>query len=376
MTTESRPRILCVDDEPEVLNGITLHLRRKYEIEMASSGPLGLEKLKAPATRAQVVISDMRMPGMNGAEFLTQVKEKYPECTRMLLTGQADVASAASAVNDGQIFRFLTKPCPPPVLLAAVDAAVQMHRLMSAERVLLEQTLHGCVKMLMDVLAMTSPASFGRANRIKKHVSKLADKVGIRDRWQLEVAAMLSQLGSIVLPAETLDRLYFGGQLSPEEEEMVAAMPATTDNLLANIPRLEGVRQLLSDMSLPLGKGPLTDLGRGSQMLRVAADYDALELAGEPASAALATLRGREGVYDAEVLQAFAFLAGKDAATPTIRTVAVAALAVGMVLAEDLKMTTGAILVARGFEVTESFLQRIANMRSGTLVLTAKVRLK
>jgi hypothetical protein len=111
-------------------------------------------------------------------------------------------------------------------------------------------------------------------------------------------------------------------------------------------------------------------------MLRVAADYDALELAGEPASAALATLRGREGVYDAEVLQAFAFLAGKDAATPTIRTVAVAALAVGMVLAEDLKMTTGAILVARGFEVTESFLQRIANMRSGTLVLTAKVRLK
>jgi hypothetical protein len=183
-------------------------------------------------------------------------------------------------------------------------------------------------------------------------------------------------LGSIVLPAETLDRFYFGGQLSSEEEEMVAGMAATTDNLLANIPRLEGVRQLLTDMSLPLGKGPLTDLGRGAQMLRVAADFDALELAGHAPSAAVATLRGREGVYDSEVLQAFTFLNGKDVASPTTRTVAVAALAVGMVLAEDLKMTTGAILVARGFEVTESFLQRIANLRTGTLVLTVKVRLR
>jgi response regulator RpfG family c-di-GMP phosphodiesterase len=381
--TEARPRVVCVDDEPEVLNGLTLHLRRRYTVEVAGSGPAGLEKLASFDSAPAVVISDMRMPAMNGAEFLAKVRERYPDSTRILLTGQADVPSAAAAINEGQVFRFLTKPCPPPVLLSAVEAGVQMHRLVMAERVLLEQTLHGCVQMLIDVLALTSPAAFGRANRIKKHVSELAKKLDIKDRWQVEVAAMLSQVGTIILPPETIDKLHSGSALTPEEEKMVARAPTTTEQLLAHIPRLEGVRHLLADAARsarPDFKAPAdiaaSPLALSAQVLRIAMDFDALEGAGQCTETALATMLGRPGRYNADALQTFSELRGEAGPRQAIHELSLGALKVGMVLAEDMRMTSGTMLVARGYEITSSFLQRVKNFRPGTLIEPVKVRLK
>jgi response regulator RpfG family c-di-GMP phosphodiesterase len=143
-----------------------------------------------------VIMSDMRMPGMDGATFLARARQVAPDAVRMLLTGQADVDAAAAAINEGQIFRFLTKPCPPPMLLAAFASAVEQHELITAERVLLEQTLHGSIKTLTDVLALVSPTSFGRATRIKQLVSDLAERLAIRERWQVEVAAMYRSLAA------------------------------------------------------------------------------------------------------------------------------------------------------------------------------------
>ncbi|HEY1101065.1 MAG TPA: response regulator, partial [Myxococcota bacterium] len=185
MAEKVRPKVLCVDDEPQVLEGLALHLRRGYTVVTATSGAAGLEALRQDPEIA-VVLSDMRMPGMDGATFLAAVKQQAPESVRLLLTGQTDIESAAAAINNGQIFRFLTKPCPPTSLLAAFEAAFEQHRLITAERVLLEQTLHGSIKTLTDVLSLTNPISFGRANRVKKTVTALAEVLGIADRWQLE----------------------------------------------------------------------------------------------------------------------------------------------------------------------------------------------
>src|SRR5581483_749570 len=140
----------CVDDEPAVLEGLMLHLRRRFAVCTAPSGAAGSEAVRGKGPFA-CVMSDMRMPGMSGAEFLKQVRYLAPDTVRVLLTGQADMSAAVSAVNEGQIFRFLTKPCPPPSLLGALEAAVGQHALITAERELLEQTLRGTVKMLGDV---------------------------------------------------------------------------------------------------------------------------------------------------------------------------------------------------------------------------------
>lgn len=370
---KSRIKILCVDDEPQVLEGLALHLRRNYEMFTAVSGPLALATLESEPSIA-VIVSDMRMPGMDGAAFLARSRQVAPDAVRILLTGEADINSAIHAVNEGQIFRFLTKPCPPATLLAAIEAAVHQHRLVTAERVLLEQTLHGSIKALTDLLAVVSPASFGRAMRIKKLVSAIVDRLGLADRWQVEVAAMLSQIGCVTLPPETAERVYYGHPLSAEEQRLVARVPQITQELLLNIPRLEDVREILRTYTRTyvLDPAELNDRNRaiavrGAEILKVAVDFDALDSAGGPsADLALETLRGRVGHYDREVLEA---LAAHRGAKPhsDVRELPTNQLRPGMILAEDVKLRSGALLCARGYEISERFLDRTRNFSSDIL---------
>jgi response regulator RpfG family c-di-GMP phosphodiesterase len=382
MDTSLRPRVICVDDEPHVASGLALHLRRRYEVEIATSGQAGLELL-ARKPEAAVVISDMRMPNMNGAEFLARASLAYPSTTRVLLTGYAELESAVRAINEGHVFRFLVKPCPPPELVRTIDAAAEQHRLLLAEQVLLEQTLHGSVKMLTEVLAITNPVAFGRAVRIKSHVSRLAEKLNEKERWQVELAAMLSQLGTITLPNETNERLYYGATLSEAEPQMVERAPDVTDQLLRHIPRLGTVREILGAQSQPRRAHAAAELSgeervvrRGAQLLKVASDFDALEAQGLSAQHALEALKGRASEYDPEVLAAMLDMGGGRAGGETIRDISLAALKPGMVFAADVKLTTGTLFVARGYEVTESFLERLKNFRAGSVKEPVKVVLR
>ena len=277
----ARPRVLFVDDEPAVLDALAVNLRRSFEVVTATSGAAGLEYLRAQSDFA-VVVSDMRMPKMDGATFLALALDASPDTTRILLTGQADLEAAIKVVNHGQVFRFLTKPCPRDTLRTAIDSAVLQHLLITGERVLLEQTLRGSIKMLVDVLAIASPAAFGRAHQIKTRVVQLAALLGVLDSWQLEVAALASQLGYIVLPHELCDKLERRAKLTAEEQRMVVRAPDVTEQLLANIPRLEAVRAMLALHSRPpprnLAADPTTQLIElGAHLLRVAIDLEALE---------------------------------------------------------------------------------------------------
>ncbi len=364
-----RPKIVCVDDEPNVLAGLSLHLRRHYQVLTAGSGAEGLDTLRQHADTA-VVISDMRMPGMDGAAFLGRCRGLLPDVSRMLLTGHADSASAIQAVNEGQIFRFLVKPCPPASLAAAVDAAVQQHRLLTSERVLLEETLHGSIKALVEVLGLANPIAFGRANRIKQLVSELALETDGAIRWQVEVAAMLSQLGCMSLPPDTLERLYYGRPLSEAEQEMVSRVPAITERLLSSIPRLDGIRGMLASYHKPVthiaGRAadePRSDVRRGADLLAVATDFEALTAQGQPTCHAVDVMRGRAGRYHPGVLDALGVLYGNSDSGDSVQEVSLGGLRVGTIFAEDVTLTSGALLAARGFEVTENFVERARNFK-------------
>ncbi|MDB4942204.1 MAG: hypothetical protein JWP97_1738 [Labilithrix sp.] len=117
-----KPRILLVDDERQVLDGLALHLRRNYEVVSRTSGAAALEVLAT--TTFLAVISDLRMPKMDGIQLLTEVRSRAPDTTRILLTGFADVTNAIAAVNQAGVHRFLTKPCPPAVLASALEEAI------------------------------------------------------------------------------------------------------------------------------------------------------------------------------------------------------------------------------------------------------------
>src|SRR5271154_6113686 len=244
MANSDRPRILCVDDDPNVLEGLARTLRSHYIVETANEGTVAIEMLKTAEPFA-VIMSDQRMPQMTGTQFLAHARAVAPFSVRVLLTGQADMESAIDAVNEGNIFRFLTKPCSSDLLLAALDSCCQQYLLVTSEKVLLEQTLHGSIKALVDILSLANPLAFGRATRVRKIVEGLMNHFQIRERRPVEVAAMLSQIGCVTLPPETLDKLYKGVALNRGEQTLIERMPAVVEKCLSNIPRLEAVREIL-----------------------------------------------------------------------------------------------------------------------------------
>ena len=276
-TRQGKPRVLCVDDEPRLLDGLKLVLRREYEVLTAKGGTEGIALFQS-SQPIEVVLSDMRMPGMSGGAFLARIRELDPTSVRMLLTGHADIEAAASAVNEGQLFRFMTKPCPPATLLACFDAALAQRRLLLAERELLEKTLHGCVSALVEVLGLAQPAAFGKAMRLKSLVSRVDQRLGVKEWWSVEVAALLSQLGWIALPAELIDKLPQNGALSESERAMVDDLPSMARRLLANIPRLSAVEQILADCGSPFDRG-----AEGVPIgARISESRDRLRHSGEP----------------------------------------------------------------------------------------------
>jgi response regulator RpfG family c-di-GMP phosphodiesterase len=364
-TQAVKARVLCVDDEPYVLDGLRDTLRRSFDVRVATSAVDALELLKEEPDAYAVVVSDMRMPVMDGATFLREARRWAPDATRMLLTGFADMDAAVNAVNNAQLFRFLTKPCAPNDLVRACTAALVQHRLVTAERVLLEQTLHGSVKALADVLALANPVAFGRAVTVQAAVKRLAKAVGMRQPWEVEVAAMLSPIGAVTLPTSTAEKLYAGQPLSEDEVEMVNRVPAITRRILQNIPRLEGVMQILDNYTRPFEAGVGSAvIPIGARMLRIARDFDALQAQGLDPSVALNAMRSREGLYDSHLLQTFAEVT-TDGADMRVSEINLGELRAGMTLAGDVRSAAGQLLIAHGQEASEGLIERLRNLAEG-----------
>ncbi len=303
------PRILCVDDEPLVLEGLRAVLRRYFEVRTATSGPAGLALLREDPDAYAIVFSDMRMPVMSGAVFLREARLVAPDAVRILLTGHADLDTAIKVVNDAGLFRFLTKPCDSGELLRACAAAMHRQRAALADRELLEETLRGSVDALSEVLALTSPAAFDRGNRVKTLARELALAMDLPNAWEVEAAAMLAHIGAVILPQATAEKAYAGRELTETEAAMIARVPAVTRRLIARIPRLEGVTDILDCSQVP-PHGPRMNAGQlGGEVLRAVTEYDGLTCDGTAKPAALEGLRTC-GSYDPQLVDALAWLVG------------------------------------------------------------------
>jgi hypothetical protein len=179
-------------------------------------------------------------------------------------------------------------------------------------------------------------------------------------------------LAHITLPPETAEKLYYGQPLSDDEKQAVARLPIVVERLLAHIPRLENVRAILAKAAEPYHRIENALEGtdkhlivRCAQILKVALDFDALEVQGNSAEFVIDTLRGRKPGYHPETLEAFAILRCSAAQKDEVRELPLSAIREGMVLAQDLKLTNGTLLAARGYEITTSFVERVQHFRPG-----------
>jgi response regulator RpfG family c-di-GMP phosphodiesterase len=375
MNAQELPRVLCVDDESRVVQGLALHLRKDYQVHTALGGDEALRILKQIGGAA-VVVSDMRMPGMDGATLLHHVMSFYPDTTRILLTGEAGRDAAMDAVNKARIFRFLAKPCPPEQLKAAVEAGVMQHRLVNAERSILKETLIGCIKALVDVLAIANPVAFGRSTRVKRVAMEFAATLQCADFWQLEAAALLSQIGYLSLPSELVDKLYYGEPLTSDEKTLASGVPDVAIRLLDNIPRLEPVIQILqalrwSDEQLArLGDGTI---GLGTRILGLVLEYDILATQGHSVDVAVQTLRRQSPRFSAELIERFGEYLGAGSGKDEAREIALKTIQPGMLIMQDVRTQVGTLLVPRGFEVTSLFIERSRNFGPDLLEEIVKV---
>lgn len=359
-------KILCVDDDPNILAGFQRQLRKQFALNTAAGGEQGLTLIRDHGPYA-VVVADLHMPGLNGIQFLSRVRQDAPDTVRIMLTGNADLRQAVEAVNEGHIFRFLTKPCPASSLAQVLAAGVEQYRLVRAEKDLLEKTLRGSVQVLTEVLSLVNPLAFSRATRAHRLVRQLVAVLPVANAWPIEMAALLSQVGCVTVPESVLKKVYLKADIDPDERRMFEAHPQAGRELIGRIPRLEEVAAIVAYQEKRCdGQGPPDedrqgqDLPLGARILKVALDFDSLELLGCTRTAALDRIRHRSGWYDPAVVDALERVLA-DEVQLTVRSVAVEELKCPMVLAADIFSGNGSLLVSKGQEITEPVLWRLRN---------------
>ncbi len=366
-------KVLFVDDEPNVLQSIRRSLRKSFDVDTAEGGQEALDKMAANGSYA-VIVSDMRMPGMNGVEFLSEAKKRAPDSVRMMLTGNADQQTAVDAVNHGDIFRFLNKPCGPEDLTNALQSGIRQHELITAEKELLEQTLHGSIDALANVLALSNPEVFGSTSRSKNRIHKIVEHMGLDDNWIFESAAMLCKIGCIAVPEDLVRRKVTGHKLDADEYAEFAEHATIGAKLVSTIPRMEDVAKAIQyqekcydGTGFPKDGVRGEDIPLGGRMLKVVLDYDAIEASGAQMADAIERLKSTPEKYDPQVLAAFEASMQADEGL-VVSTVSIMQLDDSMVVAEDLKTAEGVLLIAKGQETTLSVRRHLQKYRDKGLI--------
>jgi ActR/RegA family two-component response regulator len=351
-------KILFIDDDENILASFKRSLRMDYLIETASSPEEGLRILKASANDPfAVVVSDLKMPKISGIDVLRTAKKLSPHTVRIMLTGYADIDTAINAVNEGNIFRFLTKPCSAEQMKLSLKACVDQHKLIMAEKELLRDTLQGSVKMLVNVLSMHSPEVFGRSEGVKKLVNGILSEVSVEQQWQLEVASMLVYLGYIALPSSIMNKVINNKELTPSELSVYNTYPENGAKLVANIPRLNGVSEIIAKqriMSQSSDKQPVQ-----VRIINLVLEYLELEKS-DGAHAALTAIKNKANVYGIDLVNVLQKLAGTKSGH-SLRSLNISDLREQMILDEDVLTVDNLLLCKKGQELNDVIIMRLLN---------------
>jgi len=367
-------KILFVDDDPHILQAYRRQLRKQFDLHTAQGAEEGLKLIDDNDTFA-VVVSDFSMPGMDGVAFLSEVKKRSPDSVRIMLTGFANAANAINAVNEGHIFRFLTKPCQPDQLTLSLNAGLAQYRLITAEKELLEKTLFGSVEVMSQALALVNPIAFSSTSRIKSYIKQMVDRLQLSGRWRYTLAAMLCQLGYITLTPETTSKIFTSQRLSDKEQKIFDAHPSVAASMVEKIPRLGDVAGMIKrqqseyrDCQQPDDALPNDPAVLGGLMLRAALDFDLLISRNMGLSKAIETMRQREGVYHPELLNCLAGMHKVDRSME-IRAIYIKDLIAGMIADEDILTSSGLLLIAKGQEVSLPMLERLRSFSRTTDII-------
>jgi response regulator RpfG family c-di-GMP phosphodiesterase len=408
MNTENQPdwRILCVDDEPNILSSLRRLLRAKgYTVLLANSGQEGLDLLETE--QVDLIISDMRMPEMDGAQFLEKVRQRHPDILRLLLTGYADVKSIIDAINRGEIYRYITKPWDDDDILLILRDALERKALEQEKRRLEELTQRQneelkalnasleakvqartqdlraandklkanfltSIKVFSSLIEMRSPKLAGRSRRVADLARKIALKMGLdtREVQAIFVAGLLVDIGKVGFPDELLGTAIHsmdGAELGQFYKHSVRAeqvlMPL--EDLQQSAHFLRSQHESVDGTGFPDGL-IASAIPLGAKILALASDYDSYQTGGIvnrrlPADEAQRMIvRSANSRYDPAVVNAFVHLHDPNYVEQKAeQDVPVQQLQPNMLLAHDLLSKEGLLLLPADFVLTETMIKRI-----------------
>jgi response regulator RpfG family c-di-GMP phosphodiesterase len=351
-------RVLFVDDEQNLLSSYKRILHNKFEITTSNSPRAALEVIKSAGSKNpfSVIVSDFKMPEMNGLKFLQEAKKIAPVTVRALLTGFADIDTSIAAINEGAIFRFLTKPCPPQILIYALTNCIEQYELVNSERELIRGTLQGSIKMMTEVLAMANPVAFGMSERIKRIVSRVLKEYPVKMGWQIEVAAMLSQVGVASIPSTIIEKINNGESLTVEEEKQYKSCAEVGANLITNIPRLDQVAEIIRHQD----SNSVHNIPVGSKMINLIKTYDKLVSTGVSKTEVFETLHMNENLYGAQLITAFAKVMGEDTGGVQ-NALYIQELKAGMIVDQQVRTKDNLLLINKGQQLSEASILRLNN---------------
>ncbi|MEM9160101.1 MAG: response regulator [Verrucomicrobiota bacterium] len=362
--------ILCVDDERSVLVSIKRALRGICEVEFADSAENALKALEGSESYAAIV-SDMRMPGMNGIEFLEKARHLSSHSSRIMLTGDSDQSTAIDALNKGSLYRFLKKPFSNADFLASIEASIRHYQMEVAEKDLLQRTLQGSLQALVDLLSMADPNAFQMSGRLKEIASQLGRIQKLNPTWMLNISAMLAPVGYVTLPGGVPKSKASDGS---KNREMIEAW-RTSSQIVKRIPRLEKVSRAI-ELSLQQEVGALEKdrlVARLAATLKIADQYGRLRRRGLTKKEAIADLKDVKGEFEQISIAALNSVELPED-NMIVREIATARIEEGMIFSGDVFTLDGLMLAPDGIRASQAILNKMKNFaKEGRLPKTMKI---
>ncbi|MFO1064101.1 MAG: response regulator [Pirellulales bacterium] len=252
LSSKTSRQILVVDDEQAVLDGIVRRLGGDFEITAINSPRRALECI-AGGQEFAVVLTDMQMPLIDGMAFIEQARTHSPQTVFLMLTGNQDLPTATRALNDGQVFRYFTKPCSSSDLRAGLEAALKQYALLTAEKELLQRTFVGAVNIMTDIMGYAQPRLISINEEFQYLVKNCFGKHTNPEAWDYLIAAKLSLVGFVQVPHARLEAFLDEGQVSDADLVLYRNSLEVSERLVARIPRLERIAELIRGMRVSDG---------------------------------------------------------------------------------------------------------------------------
>lgn len=373
-------KVLVVDDDPEILKLYNKQFANVVDMTTAEEPWLALEILKRSGPFA-ILVSDFKMPGINGLEFIAEAEKVSPDTLKIILTGHATLELAIKAINESRVFRFLTKPCSHKEMASTFIAGISHYRKTVGERELLERTFNGCVHMLTDVISLSTPIAFGRARKLKLLAGQIAAHLGVANQWEFETAAIFSQLGYVTLPHQLLEKINMKLQPTEVEKMILSRVPEAGEKLLKNIPRLENIARIVryceknfDGSGFPEDEIALEDLPLESRAIKILSEIVKLEETSEDFDLISTAIRNGKGSFDPDMTELI--LAELEISSLTkfkeeieILKLPVAELKIGDIILADVETADGKLLFSGGNEVTQVILTKLINYSEITRIV-------